>query len=94
MVFPAVVDFVVLLGPARFAVFLAADGGVLVELLGALALFEALVLPAVIALPRGFDKARVDDAAFARNEAFAFKELAEGCEEFAAAVASPLRGVA
>ena len=88
MVFPAVVDFVVLLGPARFAVFLAAYGGVFVELPGALSLFDALVLLPVVALTRGFDKARVHDAAFAGDEAFAFEMLAEGCEELATSCAS------
>lgn len=38
------------------------------------------VLPA-IALARGFHKTGVDDAAFTCNEAFAFKDLAEGSEE-------------
>ncbi len=88
MVLPPVVDFVVLLRPACFAVFLSAYGGVGIELFGALALFDAPVLVAVVALAWGFDEAGVHDAAFAGDEAFAFKVVAEGFEELAAAFAS------
>ncbi len=88
MVLPAIVRFVVLLGPACFAVFLAAHGGVLVELLGAPALLDALVRLAVVALARGFREARVDDAAFAGDDALAFEHLAEGVEELAATFTS------
>ena len=87
VVLPAEVRFVVLLAPACFAVFLAAYGGVLVELCGALALLDALVLLAVVALARGFDEAGVDDAAFAGDEAFAFEDLVKGFEELTAAFA-------
>lgn len=85
MVLPAKVRFVVLLGSACLAVFLAAHGGVGVELLGPFALLDAPVLFAVVALARGFGEAGVDDAAFTGDEAFAFKHPAEGLEELAAA---------
>ncbi len=90
MVLPAVVRFVVLLGPACLAVLLAAHGRVGVETLGTLALLDALVLLAVIALARGFDKADVDDAAFAGDDAFALEDLIEGVEELATAFAPTL----
>ena len=63
MVLPAVVRFVVLPSPACLAFFLAAHGRVGVELLGAFALLDELVLIAVVAPTRGYDKTGVDDAA-------------------------------
>ncbi|MBK8091705.1 MAG: hypothetical protein IPK32_06895 [Verrucomicrobiaceae bacterium] len=90
MVLPAVVQFVVLLRPACFAVFLAAHGGVLVELFRAFALLDALVRLAAVALARSFREAGVHDAAFSRDDAFAFEHLAEGVEEFATAFATVL----
>jgi hypothetical protein len=88
MVLPAVVDLVVLLAPTCLAVFLAAYGGVGVELLGALAFLDALVLIAVVALARCVHKAGIHDAAFASDDAFAFEDLAESVEELATAFAS------
>ncbi len=82
MVLPAIVDLDVLLGPARLAVFLAAHGRVGVELFGALALLDTLVLLALVALVRGVLKAGVND------DAFAFEDPAEGIEELAPALAS------
>ncbi len=64
MVLPAVMGLIVLFSPARFAVFLAANGRVNIELLGALAFLNQLILLAPITLAWSFFKTGIDDAAF------------------------------
>jgi len=48
-------------------------------------LLDALVLVALVVLARGFDKARVNDAAFSGVESFAFKNGSKAFEKLAAA---------
>jgi hypothetical protein len=80
-VLPPVVHFVVLYGPACIAVLLAAYGRNGSEDLGALALIDALVRIAVIALAWSVHKAGVNNAAFAGNDAAVFEQRAKALAE-------------
>ena len=87
VVLVAVVGFVVFLGPTCVAIFLTTFRGGWVELVGALAVFDLLVLLAGVSLARGIDKAGINDAPFFGDQAFARERPVEGVEEFLAPVA-------
>ena len=69
VVFVAVVNFFVFCGPAGIAVFLFAFGAALLKAFGAFSCFDFFILLAGVALARRGDKAGIDDAAFASDDA-------------------------
>ena len=86
VVFVAVVNFFVFYDPAGIAVFLFAFGAALLKAFGAFSCFDFFILLAGVALARRGDKAGIDDAAFASDDALGGEIFFKVCEEALAAI--------